>query len=676
MNIPKKIINRVTTLHEQLNYHNHRYYVLDDPEIPDIEYDKMLRELQDIETQYTELSRPDSPTQRVGAPPLSSFTEIKHGVPMLSLGNVFNEEELIDFVKRCSDVLDIKDLEFVAEPKLDGLAINLLYEKGVLTRAATRGDGTSGEDVTANVKTIGAIPLRLSGDNIPGLIEIRGEIYISRQGFEDLNAAQRSKNEKTFANPRNAAAGSLRLLDSSITATRPLTMYCYAVGQIEGGKLASTHSAMLEQLRSWGLRISDEPEVVIGAKGCQQYYQSILARRDKLPYEIDGVVYKLNDFAQQQTLGFVSRAPRWAIAHKFPAQEELTELLAIDIQVGRTGALTPVARLAPVAVGGVIVTNATLHNEDEIKRKDVRVGDTVVVRRAGDVIPEVVSSLKDRRKKGARLFKMPTTCPECDSVVVRLEGETVARCSGGLFCPAQRKESIKHFASRRAMDIEGLGDKLVDQLVDNGLINDIADLYHLTKEQLSELERMGEKSAKNLVQALEKSKQTTLAKILYAIGIREVGEATARNLAMHFGSMDAVLSATNDELELVNDVGPVVAQNIIAFEEQAHNREVIEKLIEAGMQWPDIEPQHEQQQTLSGKIFVLTGALSISRGEAKDKLQALGAKVSGSVSKKTNYVFAGADAGSKLAKAESLNIPVLDETALVAVLAGDLSVLE
>ena len=675
MSTPDTTRQRTAELHEQLNYHNHRYYVLDAPEIPDIEYDMMLRELQQIEADYPELRTADSPTQRVGAPPLKHFAEVKHEVPMLSLGNVFSEDELQEFDRRCREGLDTDAIEYVAEPKLDGLAISILYRDGVLERAATRGDGTTGEDVTANVRTIGGIPLRLTGENIPALIEVRGEIYMPLDGFDNLNERQREKSEKTFANPRNAAAGSLRLLDSSITAQRPLTMYCYAVGICTDGVLAKTHAEVLEQLRGWGLRVSREHAIVQGAAGCQAYYEQLLNKRNDLPYEIDGIVYKVNRFDQQQTLGFVSRAPRWATAHKFPAQEKTTTLLAIDIQVGRTGALTPVARLDPVEVGGVVVTNATLHNQDEIERKDVRVGDTVIVRRAGDVIPEVVSSIKDKRKKGARRFKYPTACPECGSEVIRVEGEAVARCSGGLFCPAQRKESIKHFASRRAMDIEGLGDKLVEQLVDEGMIADVADLYALTPEQISSMDRMGDKSAKNLVTALEKSRSTTLPRFIYSLGIREVGEATARNLANYFGNLSAIMAASQEDLEKVPDVGPVVAHNIATFDHQAHNREVIEKLIAAGIQWSDIDISQSSEQPLEGMTFVLTGALSMSRSEAKEKLQAMGAKVSGSVSKKTSYVVAGADAGSKLTKATELGLTILDESALQTLLEGDLSIL-
>jgi len=673
MNIPVKVRQRITWLHKQLNYHNHRYYVLDAPEIPDIEYDMLLRELQNIEGQYPELCSADSPTQRVGAAPLKKFNEVKHEVPMLSLGNVFSEQELDEFDRRCREGLDVDSIEYVAEPKLDGLAISLLYKEAVLVRAATRGDGTTGEDVTTNVKTIGAIPLRLSGENIPDEIEVRGEIYISRDGFEALNSKQRDKGEKTFANPRNAAAGSLRLLDSTVTAQRPLTMYCYAVGKCSDSVLALTHSEVLEQLRGWGLRVSNEHKVVQEAKGCYEYYQAMMKRRDKLPYEIDGIVYKVNRFDQQRILGFVSRAPRWAVAHKFPAQEKTTKLLGIDVQVGRTGALTPVARLEPVEVGGVIVTNATLHNQSEIERKDVRVGDMVIVRRAGDVIPEVVSRIKGKGGKRKPAFKMPEKCPECQSEVVRIEGEAKARCSGGLICPAQRKENIKHFASRRAMDIEGLGDKLVEQLVDEGLIKNAADLYALTAGELAKMERMGEKSAANLVKSLESSKATTLARFIFALGIREVGEATARNLANYFGSLEKIMLATREELEQVPDVGPVVARYIETFDHQKHNRQVIDGLIKHGIKWDNIDVTRADEKPLAGKTIVLTGSLSMPRSEAKEKLQEMGAKVSGSVSKKTSIVIAGDDAGSKLIKANQLGITVLDERGLDAILNGNFS---
>ncbi|MGD9000578.1 MAG: NAD-dependent DNA ligase LigA [Granulosicoccaceae bacterium] len=676
MPVSDKIKKRVARLREQINHHNYLYYVLDNPEIPDAEYDRLLRELEQLEAEHPELITPDSPTQRVGAKPLKAFNEVRHEVPMLSLGNAFSQEEFTEFDRRCREGLGVDKIEYVAEPKLDGLAISLLYENGMLVRGATRGDGMSGEDVTQNVRTINAIPLKLTGKKIPKRLEVRGEVYLPLDGFKALNERQAEQGQKPFANPRNAAAGSLRQLDSKITASRPLTMYCYGVGVVEGASLPNTHAGVMAQLKDWGLRVSDEPAVVKGTDQCLAYYNDILQRRDKLPYEIDGVVFKVNRRDQQDELGFVSRAPRWAIAWKFPAQEEMTVLEAIDVQVGRTGALTPVARLQPVSVGGVTVTNATLHNQDEIERKDVRVGDTVIVRRAGDVIPEVVSVVKSKRKKGARKFKMPNTCPVCGSDVIRPEGEAVARCTGGLYCAAQRKQSIKHFASRRAMDIEGLGDKLVDQLVDKEIVNDVADLYTLTVKQIAGLERMGEKSAHNLVDALEKSKATTLPRFIFALGIRDVGEATARSLAMHFGTLDKLLKATVEQLEDVPDVGPVVAQSIRSFDEQRHNRDVIKKLIKAGIHWQDIEVAPAGEQPLEGVTIVLTGSLSAPRDEVKEQLQALGAKVSGSVSKKTGYVIAGADAGSKLAKAEQLGIPVLDEDDLQKILQGDLSVLD
>lgn len=668
--IPTEAQQRAAELREQLAYHNYRYYVLDDPEIPDIEYDRLFRELQALEEQYPALVSPDSPTQRVGAEPLKGFAEVRHEIPMLSLGNVFSEEELVDFDRRVRAGLGIDEVEYSAEPKLDGLAISIRYEEGMLVRAATRGDGATGEDVTQNVRTIDAVPLRLYGKGWPAVLEVRGEVYMPKSGFAALNERQREKGEKTFANPRNAAAGSLRQLDPRISATRPLTMYCYGVGVVEGGVLPGSHSAIMGELKGWGLRVCPELRVVKGAEGCLNYFHVIGAKRDTLPYDIDGVVYKVNSLAQQQELGFVSRAPRWATAHKFPAQEEMTTLNAVEWQVGRTGALTPVARLEPVQVAGVTVSNATLHNPDEIARKDVRIGDTVIVRRAGDVIPEVVSVVLAKRPDGASAINTPSHCPVCGSEVVRDEGESVPRCSGGLYCSAQRKNAIKHFASRRAMDIDGLGDKLVEQLVDAELIHDVADLFSLTPAQIAGLERMGEKSAANLVDALEKSKSTTLERFLFALGIREVGESTARTLARHFGRLEAIEKADEDELLAVADVGPVVAYHIHTFFRQKHNVEVIEKLIRAGVQWPDIEVREAGDQPLAGLIFVLTGALeSMSRDEAKERLQALGAKVSGSVSKKTSVVVAGAEAGSKLAKAESLGIEVWDEQHLLSFLA-------
>ena len=669
--IPAEVEARARELREQINYHNYRYYVLDDPEIPDAEFDRLFRELQTLEAQYPALVTPDSPTQRVGAEPLKAFGEVRHEIPMLSLGNAFSDQEVHDFGRRIAEKLDIsvEEIDFTTEPKLDGLAISLLYEEGRLTRGATRGDGYTGEDVTQNVRTIGCIPLRLRGESgvdFPPVLEVRGEVYMPKAGFERLNERQRAAGEKPFANPRNAAAGSLRQLDPKVTATRPLAMYAYGVGLVEGGELPERHSDILAKLRELGLPVS--PEVrsgVIGIEACLAYHREMKERRPNLPYEIDGVVYKVDRLDQQAILGFVSRAPRWALAHKFPAQEALTKLLAIDIQVGRTGAITPVARLEPVEVGGVTVTSATLHNEDEIHRLDLRVGDTVVVYRAGDVIPKVASVVLSRRPKGARPFVMPKKCPVCGSDIVRLEGQAIARCSGGLFCPAQRKESIKHFASRRAMDIEGLGDKLVEQLVDRDLVHDPADLYQLTVEQLAGLERMAEKSARNLVAALEKSKSTTLPRFLFALGIREVGETTAQTLAEHFGDLLPIEEADLETLQAVPDVGPVVAQSIHTFFRQKHNREVIDRLIAAGIHWPKVAVKRPEELPLAGKTIVLTGTLEgMPRSEAKKRLQALGAKVTGSVSKKTDWVIAGADPGSKLAKAQELGVEILDEDGL------------
>ena len=664
--ISKTTRERITQLREEINRHNYLYYVLDRPEIPDAEYDRLVRELETLEERHPELITPDSPTQRVGAKPLKKFGEVKHDIPMLSLANAFSEQEVLDFDRRVRERLHIDDIEYSAEPKLDGLAVSLLYENGLFTRGATRGDGVTGEDVTQNIRTISAVPLKLYGKGYPKLLEVRGEVYLSKQAFAEINAKALAQGEKTFVNPRNAAAGSLRQLDPRITASRPLAFFCYGVGKVEGGALPEQHSGTLARLREWGLPVPHEQRVVQGVQGCLDYYRDLAARRHRLPFEIDGVVYKVNSLAQQESLGFVSRAPRWAVAHKFPAQEELTEVLGIDAQVGRTGALTPVARLKPVFVGGVTVTNATLHNQDEIDRKDIRVGDTVIVRRAGDVIPEVVSVIKERRPTGTRPYHLPKHCPVCGADAVRAEGEAIARCSGGLFCPAQRKEAILHFASRRAMDIEGLGDKLVDQLVDRKLVENPADLYTLTPQQLAVLERMGEKSAANVYTALQNSKQTTLPRFLYALGIREVGEATALALASHFGDLDAIMHADAETLQDVPDVGPVVAAHIEAFFRQRHNREVIAKLRAAGLRWPTIKPDHRTRKPLQGKTFVLTGTLeTMTREEAKEKLQALGAKVSGSVSSKTDYVVAGAEPGSKLDKANELGVTVLDEQALL-----------
>lgn len=671
MTIPSAAKCRADELREQINLHNYRYYVLDDPHVPDSEYDRLMRELQGLEAQYPDLISADSPTQRVGAQPLDGFGEVQHQVPMLSLDNAFSDQEMIDFDRRVKERLGSDHaIAYSAEPKLDGLAISLRYEQGVLVQGATRGDGSKGEDVTQNVRTIPSVPLRLLGDDWPEVLEVRGEIYMPLAGFNQLNIRAQANGEKGFANPRNAAAGSLRQLDPRITTQRPLAMYCYGFGEISSGPLAATQSESIRRLADWGLRVSPEMRVVNGVEGCLEYYAQIEERRSSLDYDIDGVVFKVDSFQFQQQLGFVSRAPRWAIAQKFPAQEEMTQLLAIDIQVGRTGALTPVARLQPVTVAGVTVTNATLHNEDEIKRKDIRVGDTVIIRRAGDVIPQVVRSIPEQRPQDAQPFQMPVQCPECGSDVIRDEAEAVIRCSGGLFCPAQRREAIKHFAARRAMDIEGLGDKLVDQLVTVGLVKTPADLYRLELSALQSLERMGKKSAENLLEALEKSKQTTLGRFLFALGIREVGETTANSLANYYGTLDRLMQADVEALQRVPDVGPVVAQHLETFFKQAHNQEVIQDLLNAGVRWAPISVPDEASQILAGKTFVITGTLSAPRDEIKQKLLNLGAKVTGSVSKKTDYLIAGADAGSKRSKAESLGITILDESALEHLLAG------
>ncbi|MCF6323197.1 MAG: NAD-dependent DNA ligase LigA [Gammaproteobacteria bacterium] len=671
---PKEIETSIIQLRIEINLHNYHYYVLDAPQVPDAEYDRLMKRLQVLELQVPELITLDSPTQRVGTKPLAGFDEITHAVAMLSLDNAFSDDEMFAFDARVTKGLEIEEVTYCAEPKLDGLAVSLRYEDGRLVHAATRGDGRVGEDITQNVRTISSVPLRLMGDDFPPVLEVRGEVYMPRAGFDALNKRQRDHDEKPFANPRNAAAGSLRQLDPEITATRPLALYCYGVGEVEKQLLPASHYGILARLKEWGLRISPETEEVRGVTGCLEYYRKIDDKRDALPYEIDGVVFKVNSIRQQQALGFVSRAPRWAIAHKFPAQEEMTRLIAIDIQVGRTGALTPVARLEPVFVGGVTVTNATLHNEDEVRRKDVRGGDMVVVRRAGDVIPEVVSVVLAQRPDGAGAFVMPTDCPVCGSEVRRVEGEAVSRCSGGLYCSAQRKEAIKHFASRRAMDIEGLGDKIVEQLVEIGWLNSVADLYDrsaLPHNKLAGMDRMGDKSADNLIAAIDKSKQTTLARFLFSLGIREVGQATAQSLANHFGKLSAIMDADEEALLAVADVGPVVVANLRAFFHESHNREVIESLQRLGVQWPDVVAKRDLPQPLAGQTFVLTGSMeSMTRDEAKAKLQALGAKVTGSISKKTSYLVVGADPGSKRDKAEKFGVPILDEAALEALLLG------
>mgnify|MGYP001828601551 FL=1 len=657
---------KIESLREEIRYHNYRYHTLDDIEIPDAEYDRLMRELQQLEEEHPELVTPDSPTQRVGAEPGGALETVQHRVPMLSLDNVFSEEELLEFHRRVADKLEFedgaKDLVYAAEPKLDGAAVSLLYEDGVLVRAATRGDGTTGEDITHNVRTIQSIPLKLLGNGYPTTLEVRGEVFMPRAGFEAYNKKAREAGEKTFVNPRNAAAGSLRQLDPKLTAQRPLDMYVYSAGVVEGGQLPGRHSEIIAQLQEWGLKTCPERAVVKGVEGCLAYYRNIGEKRDSLPYDIDGVVYKVDSLAMQRELGFVARAPRWAVAHKFPAQEELTTVEGVEFQVGRTGAVTPVARLEPVFVGGVTVSNATLHNIDELHRKDVRVGDTVIIRRAGDVIPEVVSVVKSRRPAKTKRVQLPDRCPVCDSHVRREEGEAVARCTGGLFCKAQRVESLKHFVSRRAMDIEGLGAKLIEQLVEENRIQGPSDIFRLTKDELAERERMGEKSADNLVNAIEASKSTTLARFLYALGIREVGEATAASLADYFGNLPAIVSAKQEDLVKVPDVGPVVAQRIRDFLDEEHNLDVMTQLQELGVHWQDLDPsQVEEDGSLTGKTFVITGTLpEMTRDDAKALIQKAGGKVTGSVSSKTSYLLAGEKAGSKLAKAESLGVEVID----------------
>lgn len=660
--------DRYRYLQTELARLEHAYYVLDQPLVPDAEYDRLYRELLDLEQKHPDWISADSLSQRVGGTPLKVFNEVKHAVPMLSLNNAFEESELINFDRRCRDGLGLESVNYACELKFDGLAISLRYEHGVLVQAATRGDGASGEDVTVNIRTIRAIPLRLTGKKIPDVLEVRGEVFMHRDDFEKMNKYAATLGEKEFANPRNAAAGSLRQLDSKITAKRPLSFFAYGLGAFEPiNWLPKTHSQLLDHYVELGLPVCQERRVVSSVEGLNQFYQEIGRKRNQLPYEIDGVVYKVNSFSQQNTLGFVSRAPRFAIAHKYPAQEEITTVLGIDVQVGRTGAITPVARLSPVLVGGVTVTNATLHNEDEVRRKDVRVGDTVVVRRAGDVIPEVVSVVLDRRPQHTQPFEIPSRCPICDSHIERLVDEAIARCSGGLFCAAQRKQALLHFAHRRAMDIEGLGDKIVDQLVDLNLVRTPADLYRLGFSALANLERMGDKSADNLIRSIAQSKSTSLPRFIFGLGIRHVGESTAKDLAKYFGTMQALMDAQMEDLLTVNDVGPVVANSIISFMSESHNREVIEQLLASG-----IEFQVEEQTAsvdLSGKTFVLTGTLpTMSRDQAKALLEAAGAKVAGSVSQKTSYVVAGSDAGSKLEKANELGIPILDEDALMKIL--------
>ncbi|GGY07441.1 DNA ligase [Litchfieldella qijiaojingensis] len=668
----KDTLDEVSRLRSALEDANYRYYVLDDPAIPDAEYDRLLRRLQEIEAEYPELVTPDSPTQRIGAAPAEGFPEIQHAVPMLSLDNAFDEEELAAFVKRLGERLecDGESLEFCCEPKLDGAAVSLVYENGMLVSGATRGDGRTGEGITTNLRTLRSIPLKLRGDRIPTLLEVRGEVIMSHQGFEALNEKAREEGGKVFANPRNAAAGSLRQLDPRITATRPLEFSAYQVARTEPDPGATTHSELMARLRDYGFRTSVQLKVVRGSQGLIDYCHALGEQRDDLGYDIDGVVIKVDDLRLQRELGFVARAPRWAIAFKFPAQEQVTRVNDVEFQVGRTGAITPVARLEPVSVAGVTVSNATLHNQDEIARLGVMIGDMVSIRRAGDVIPQVVRVLEEQRPSDAREIVFPNRCPVCDSQIERLEGEAVARCSGGLYCPAQRKEALKHFASRRALDIDGLGEKLIDQLIERDWVKTPADLFRLEADRLAELPRMGKKSSENLVAALEKAKRTTLPRFIYALGIREVGEATASNLARHFGTLEALMQAEMEALEAVEDVGPVVAAHVHTFFRQAHNRETIDDLIAQGVHWEE-EEIGERPQPLAGQTWVLTGTLeSMTRDEGKARLQALGAKVAGSVSKKTAGVVAGPGAGSKLTKAEELNVPVLDETEFLQRLAA------
>ncbi len=668
----QSVASRIASLRDTINEYNTQYYVQDAPSVPDAEYDRLFKELKSLEAEHPELVTPDSPTQKVGGAPLSAFEQVTHEVPMLSLDNAFDEASLNAFEKRIGDRLkDHKTLTYSCEPKLDGLAVSILYEDGLLVQAATRGDGQVGENITQNVKTIGNIPLRLKGDNIPARIEVRGEVFMPKAGFDKLNERQRAEGGKVFANPRNAAAGSLRQLDSRITAKRPLMFYCYSLGVVtpDDFVLADTHSERLKSLGEWGLPLCPEVSVAEGASGCLDYYHHILEKRDALPYDIDGVVFKVDSIELQQTLGFVARAPRWAIAQKFPAQEEITRLLDVEFQVGRTGAITPVARLEPVFVGGVTVSNATLHNQDEIARLGVRIGDYVTIRRAGDVIPQVVTVVETKRPDDTREVTFPVTCPVCDSHVEKLEDEAVARCTGGLVCGAQRKQALKHFASRKAFDIDGLGDKLVDQLVDADLVKSPADFFSLSLGELVSLERMAEKSASNLLTSLEKAKTTTLPRFLYALGIREVGEATAANLANHFATLDNLYAADIEALKAVSDVGEVVATHVYNFIHEEHNREIINNLLSAGVNWPEIEQIDAAELPFDGQTCVLTGTMTaMGRNEAKALLQQLGAKVAGSVSAKTDFLVAGEKAGSKLTKAQDLGVEVWDEEKLLAVL--------
>ena len=673
MTAPESIIDEIARLRQELEEHNYRYYVLDAPLISDQAYDQLFRRLQQLEQENPELASADSPTQRIGSEPASHFESVTHEVAMLSLDNAFDDEEMLTFDRRLRDRLEQEtELAYCAEPKLDGLAVSLLYEAGELVRAATRGDGRRGEDITANVRTIKSVPLSLIGDSWPQRLEVRGEVYMELAGFEALNRNQREAESKVFANPRNAAAGSLRLLDSRITASRPLKFCSYGIGLNDGGELPASQFQQMLYLRDIGIPISRQIERLDSVNDCLDYRGRILAAREQLAFDIDGVVFKLDDIASQREAGFVSRAPRWAIAYKFPAQEVMTRLLEVDFQVGRTGALTPVARLEPVAVGGVMVSNATLHNMDEIERKDIRIGDIVIVRRAGDVIPEVVAPVVQQREGRLAKPKMPASCPVCGSEVMQQSGQAAYRCVGGLFCAAQRKEAIKHYASRKAMDIEGLGDKLVEQLVEKDFIDSIADLYDLSLEQLAGLDRMADKSARNLLDALDKTRSTTLARFIYALGIREVGEATAEALAGYFGDIEALMDVDVETLQQVEDVGPVVAENLRHFFDQQKNRDIVEKLVERGISWPQGDAaQNQQAQTLSGNTYVISGTLDgMSRDQAAGLLKARGARVSGSVSAKTTALISGENPGSKFTKAEELGVEIIDQAGFNRLLGG------
>ncbi len=662
------ILKKIALLKKKINEQNYRYYILDDPLISDSTFDKLFRDLQALEAQYPELITEDSPTQRVGPTPLTSFKQVEHALLMLSLDNAFSEKEVLAFNKRIQDRLATdKAIEYSCEPKLDGIAVSLSYERGKLVRAATRGDGNIGEDITLNIRTILSIPLQLRGQDYPEILEVRGEVYIPKKRFQQLNQRLQQAGEKTFVNPRNAAAGSLRQLDPKITAQRHLAFFTHSLGEIKEGKLATTHTAILQQFEQWGLPRCPQTQSVQGIDACLAYYDKIAKQRLNLPYEIDGVVYKVNSLALQQRLGFISRAPRWALAHKFPAQEELSRVLAIEFQVGRTGALTPVARLEPVFVGGATVSNATLHNIDEIQRKDIRIGDTVVVRRAGDVIPKVVRVIIEKRPPHTLPVQLPKQCPVCGSEVTKLPSEAAARCNGALYCSAQLKEAIKHFASRKAMNIEGLGDKIIDQLVEKAVIKNVADLYTLTAPQLAHLERLGEKSAAKLCQSITRSKKTAFARFLYALGIRDVGISTATNLANHFQQLSSLMQADRETLQSLSDIGPIVATHIKKFFTQTHNQEIIQRLLDSGVHWP--KPGAKKHSLLTHKIFVLTGSLAhLTREEATHRLQEQGAKVSQSVSKKTDYIVVGTDPGSKFTQAKKLGVTALTEEAFLKLL--------